>query len=55
MHPIYDAIKYLRDKGLTVQEVVEPFLRLYNIPGYPELTTGQVMDVARQHGWTPTN
>lgn len=46
------AATYLEGRGIHLERVPEAFLRLWTGPGFPELTAAQVVDLARQHGFT---
>jgi hypothetical protein len=48
--PLSEALRKLAEAGLHFRRDPDPILSLYTAPGFPELTSGQVVSLARQRG-----
>lgn len=50
MDPIIFAIADLARANISITRLPDPFIEAYHATGFPELTRGQVFDLARRHG-----
>lgn len=50
MDPIYLSLEALRKAGIDARRVDEPWLELYTVPGFPELTRNQLQGLASERG-----